>query len=169
MVLHVLRTHNNFIVFWFNYSFFGTNQVQLEWLVCNCLSYILQKKNTSKETKLSNCIEKKWYLVTKSLRAKRYNWTESPVFWIWKPSIMTSIVEENGSSTIDNLAPPEAVGAPGQNNNNHSPHPHLPPPQALQQQGHSPVPSPAVLSASANIVQIIPSQHPQQTSSHQVS
>lgn len=92
--------------------------------------------------------------------------------WIRKPIIMTSIVEENGSSTIDNLGPPEPVGAPGQNNNNnHSPHPHLPPPQALQpQQGHSPVPSPAVLSASANLVQIIPSQHQQQqTSSHQVS
>lgn len=82
---------------------------------------------------------------------------------------MTSIVEENGSSTIDNFALPEAVGAPGpNNNNNHSPHPHLPPPQALQPlQGHSPVPSSAVLSASANIVQIIPSQ--QQTSSHQVN
>ncbi|XP_063704329.1 cyclic AMP response element-binding protein B [Culicoides brevitarsis] len=86
---------------------------------------------------------------------------------------MTSIVEENGSSAIDNLAPPESMGAPGQNNNNnnnnHSPHPHLPPPQALHaaQQGHSPVPSSAVLAASANIVQIIPTQHQQQTSSHQ--
>lgn len=62
---------------------------------------------------------------------------------------MTSIVEENGSSTIENLAPPEPLSGPGSNS----------------QQGHSPIPSPAVLTSAANIVHIIPSQ---QTSSHQV-